>query len=99
MTVHTCPSYEAALQAAAIEHTLLGTLDMTTAHETSEDTLVAVWRDGVSKLMLPREREQFLALTQTEQRGYFNANSTFRFERFRDHFLESARRKEGILVH
>jgi hypothetical protein len=98
MSIHTCPGYEAALMASAIEHSLLGMLSMETAHEAPEDVLHCVWRDGISRLMLPPEQERFLALSPEAQRGYFASPSVFCFEHFRDHFLASARRKEGIVL-
>lgn len=98
MTELSCADYKAALRAVCIEHALMGGLDMSIAHETQEDTLFKVWTDAITKVMSEGGSRSFKALERESQRAYFDVDSFFRFEKFRDAFLQSARKKEGIVL-
>jgi hypothetical protein len=89
--------YEAALQAAFIEHYFRGTYNPETAHLTSETTLLSIWREAVLKLMAPNEREQFLALPEAEQRRHLETAPFFAYERFRAQFLAQALANERAM--
>jgi len=97
MTTVACPQYEEALKRVSVEYGLKGVLDTKDMASTPDEVLFLIWRDAVSRLMVPRERTRFLALTEEAQRDYFlNKPNFFAYGKFRDEFLEKARRAKNI---
>ena len=97
MTTVACPQYEEALRLVSVEYGLKGVLNTKDMASTSDEVLFLIWRDAVSRLMTPGEKNRFLALPELEQREYFtNKPSFFAYARFRDEFLEKARRAKNI---
>lgn len=93
------PLYEKALKVSAIEHGLRGEWDPSAAHTISDETVFTIWRDGITKIMAPREREKFLALTEAQQRVYFDLECFFHFRFFEEQFLGNIRTSGRATTH
>ncbi len=98
MAVVTCPDYTERLRIVSIDYVVSGKLDIKAAHEAPEAVLFALWQEAVSSMMAPPEQQRFLALPESAKRTYFPAPSVFHFDRFRDEFLASGRKKANILL-
>lgn len=94
-------TYERLLKEATVAEGLSGGLDISRAHEASDESILRIWQRVMLQIFAADTAEygeRFSALSPDQQRAYFNPDSIFCFERFRDSFVKRFREHHAVVL-